>query len=456
MFNTRHSLPGAPSDVFATLNTGRITGLGSMGRPLLLTKWMIWAIWAFLSLSLFIHVQKHGSPIPFADDWCLVPLLTGNCPLTVKTLWGQHNEHRFALPRLILLFLLKAAEGDFRAGTYATVCLLSASAAVMMAAACRIRGRSSYFDLFFPLTLLHYAQGETFTMSLTLGFSLPVFLLYTILAIMVRPGPRKQSHVVLVVILLALLPLCGGPGLPFVPLVTVWVANVIYTQRTIWHKPTQAAIMALAIVPMLLLVLYFYNYHRPPHVPVPREFHRVALFFARVLGLPFGLVAHSYWPLPVTIVATLLVICGGFALKDFLRRPDLCLQLAGILIVMIGTGCLGASIAWARAGLFHPSDGAVARYVTLMVPIRGAIFLYAVLSPGRVVGRLLQAFLFFLAVLFWKDNRGRFGVAEAKQFGLAVTAAYGELNTGEPGCVFAAQMRREYYPTVPISFTWPK
>ena len=64
-----------------------------------------------------VLVVRYGADVPLWDDFVLVPVLTGETPLTADWLWAQHNEHRIALSKLVLLGAF-----DFRALTFAREC----------------------------------------------------------------------------------------------------------------------------------------------------------------------------------------------------------------------------------------------------------------------------------------------------------------------------------------------
>src|SRR3954464_1696553 len=103
----------------------------------------VWGTWAFLLLFALSIVATYGATVPFWDDYTLVPVLTGDEPLTVSWLWSQHFEHRVFLSRLILVPLNRLS-GDYRAGMVVNTLAPGAVAAALTNAARRLRGRTSY------------------------------------------------------------------------------------------------------------------------------------------------------------------------------------------------------------------------------------------------------------------------------------------------------------------------
>lgn len=147
----------------AMASTGHTAGsLPSPGQPAALAArgaaGFVWASWALAVSAALGLVLVFGSNVPYWDDWDMVPVLTGEQPVTLSYLWSQHNEHRLLLPRLALLGLLRLTGWDFRSGMVANVLLLGLLALGMIATARRVRGRMIYGDAFFPVVLLHWGH----------------------------------------------------------------------------------------------------------------------------------------------------------------------------------------------------------------------------------------------------------------------------------------------------------
>src|SRR5580765_5562165 len=87
--------------------------------PLIILRPMIRVvvgIWLVLLAGAGVFVGWYGPPTPYMDQWGeVVPVLSGEQPVTLQWLWAQHNEHRLPLAKLIETTLVTAAGGDFRA-----------------------------------------------------------------------------------------------------------------------------------------------------------------------------------------------------------------------------------------------------------------------------------------------------------------------------------------------------
>ncbi|CAN5627023.1 hypothetical protein BH23PLA1_BH23PLA1_35310 [soil metagenome] len=91
----------------------------------------VWGVWGLLTLSALVIVGWFGSDVPTWDDYAFVPALVGEPPVTLGWLWEQCNEHRIALPKLILVEANRLAGNDVRAGMVLSVATLSALAAAL-------------------------------------------------------------------------------------------------------------------------------------------------------------------------------------------------------------------------------------------------------------------------------------------------------------------------------------
>ena len=128
------------------------------GGPALFT----WAAWAASLAVALVYVSIFGKNLPVQDEWhMVVPFLTGERAMTLEHLWTQHNEHRIVLTKLVELCLIRLGGGDFRVSMYVNVALCAATAAALVLAARRLRGRSAYQDAVLPLLLLQVGHYET-------------------------------------------------------------------------------------------------------------------------------------------------------------------------------------------------------------------------------------------------------------------------------------------------------
>src|SRR5580658_10373131 len=89
-------------------------------------KWRAW-VWpalAFLpALIPFVAIARYGVNIPFGDEWDMAgPLFIklAHGTLTFADIVAQHNEHRIAMTRLIVLAVGKLTHYNVKAEMFVT------------------------------------------------------------------------------------------------------------------------------------------------------------------------------------------------------------------------------------------------------------------------------------------------------------------------------------------------
>ena len=323
-----------------------------------------------MTLAALGFVAVFGSNAPYADEWEFVPALLGKEPL-LPWLWGQHNEHRLPLSRLLYYVLFQLTH-DFRAGMYVQVAMLSALALGLMRLAARLRGRPEWYDAFFPVALLHLGHWENFIMGYQLCFAL-FCCLVSVLAVVALQTQRESlfRSGILAGVLLLLIALTGGSGLTMVPPVAVWIS---YLAILVWRsgKTGQALLLlALAALPVLYLGVYFNGYERPPlHPPPSRDPLAIGMVTGEVLAMGFGIGVSGVWVMVALAEASIgaatvvLLIRQGRTLAN---RP----ASAGSIAVAAGVCGLAVAIGLGR-GSMGTDMGLWSRYALLSWPLLGA------------------------------------------------------------------------------------
>lgn len=166
------------------------------------------SVWAALTAADVAFVAAHGGDCPLVDDWPQLPKLFGDEPITLAWLLDLREEHHLAIPKLLIVASYRAFH-DFRAVSYVSVGVLSATALVVVMGVWRLRGRPRIADVALPTLCLSLAHVDNW-----IGNGLcSQFILSTSLAMLLIPCLIRPSRVAVVVISL-LLPLCGaGVGL---------------------------------------------------------------------------------------------------------------------------------------------------------------------------------------------------------------------------------------------------
>ena len=146
-----------------------------------------------MTVTAFGFVARYGTNVPIWDDYHIVGPLIGDRPVTLDWLWEQCNEHRIAVPKLILVFADRLAGNDVRAGMYLSVATFAGLAAALIRLAERLPGGGRPSDAFFPLLLLSLGHATNFLWSIQFAFVLPTALAIAFLIPIVAraswPGP---------------------------------------------------------------------------------------------------------------------------------------------------------------------------------------------------------------------------------------------------------------------------
>lgn len=382
------------------------TAVKSSDRGSLIFALLVWLTMLAAALTL---IAIYGSNVPSWDDWDMVPTATDHQPVTAKWLWSQHNEHRVPIPRLLLLAMLRLTRIDFRTGMYFSVVATAALALGMILTARRLRGHSSFFDAFFPLTLMNLAQAVNFLWCWQLQYFLSIGLAGVVLMLIARAAtPPKLLPTLAAGICILLLPLCGANGLGMVPPLALWLeyAAVLHWCSLARTGRRNAVILSVfAVVALLLCGLYFIGYNRVPYHPSthnPRVIVRTALQFLTMSFGPgvVGLSFESRLPMPfwkavcAAVAALLLLTCWTLAV-NWREKPKERARTVGLFLF------IGAMVSLAL-GLGMGRDGFEIRYVTLSVPLLCAVYfawtIYGAPPLRKMIGTLLFTTVVVLVV----------------------------------------------------------
>jgi hypothetical protein len=185
---------------------------------------VVYGVWIALTIALVWLVASYGDNLPGPDEWHLVPIWVGKAPLTWSYLFSRHNEHILPLSREFLIALARITHGDFRAGMFASVLILSAAAFALIRAASRIRGRPSLADIALPLLLLHLGhrqnvlQGWNVHNALFAGVAIAILLL-----LLDFPSRFAKKRTIALGLLLILLAYTGAAGHVVSVILCLWL-----------------------------------------------------------------------------------------------------------------------------------------------------------------------------------------------------------------------------------------
>jgi len=359
------------------------------------SDFIVWSVWAMMLLAALACIARWGRNIPLAEDWLMVPALTGHEPSIPEWLWAQNNEHRVALPKLVYLGLL-AVTGDFRSGMVFSVLLLAALAAALILTVRRIRGgTASITDAVFPVALLHIGNWENLVWGWQLQFVLSVVLTGAVLVAIVRDPLPTRTTLAVAAVALVLLPLSGANGLILTIALTPWMLAAAAGRRHADPRGSRLAIAA-GCMAVALVGLYFVDYVRPTwNAPSP-GITATAKTALKVLGLGFGPAANGHWAIAVAaaglVLAPACFLAARLALRPDGTGPDR-VRAFGVASFLGGMLVLAAAIGWGRAAGMVQTNTLPDRYALLAVPALLAAYLALELYAPRNWGAAGQAAL---------------------------------------------------------------
>lgn len=323
---------------------------------------------ALLTLAAVLYIARYAHNVPYYDEWGMVHVLSGVQPIDAGWLWDAHNgRHRIAVPKLALLTLFDLGGWDFRAGMYANVLLLAGLAWAGILVAVQRRGQWSYADVFLPLMLLNWGHYENLLWSWQLTQVIPVVVVLGLLLAIIRFGTQLSQWVSICCgVMVAALPLCGVPGLAYVPGFAIWLAEV---GRQRWRTGSRNAqrnafiVWTLSAVAVCLIPLYFTgslktSVRGPFQLPLSLE--TMLAFVANGLGP----VAPAFRPWSYALVfgvfvLALVALCLGLQTRDISVRS----RAIAMLIFAVGFSGLAFAVGVARPGETFPP-----RYFLQAVP----------------------------------------------------------------------------------------
>ena len=346
----------------------------------LAARWFVWGVWGLLLLANLALALRFTGPYPVTDELYLL-----SESITPQWLWQQHAEHHVPLAKLIWLGVLQLANYDFRAVNAVSVLSVAATAAAMIMAAGRLRGRIRYSDAFFPLAMLSFGQMQNFLWSWVFNHILPNLIACGLLLVIAFRG--RELHLrdtFLVAAILVLLFLSGPISLPYVLALAVVARLSRHPElavprgaprpaRRADHVSTggrlrRAGRPVLRRLPRRAAV-------PPQGVPVPETGLIDALKASfRILCVSFGPVVVKYVR-PLGLVLLGLILASTVLLvRTWLGQPRERLRTSGFLLFLGATGALLLAVGRARAALgwqWH----LVGTYLNMAIPALCATYL---------------------------------------------------------------------------------
>ena len=335
---------------------------------------LFFLLWAALLAAACWYVIHFGRTFPVLDEMVMMPITTGERPITLAWLWNWHNDHRIPLPKLFCAAFWWIGGGDVRAGMLANALLLSACAILFALTRRKITGRTTFADLLFPAIFMHLGMAENLLLSFQIHFvlSAAIMCLLWFFATSLRAGVTLPRVAGLCAVALTL-PLCGGTTVAFAPPVLLLLTAMVWLiPKETSRRRTLQLVLALTVVMLTALcAAYLSGYQRTVAVPWNLlSFLRAAWQFTGTAWGPGAGAAMPYLGLATILLCVVAAaVCVRGAIKS---RGNERIVYVAWLALLVGSGLLVAAIAAGR-GMLGPDWSMTPRYASLMAPLIAGI-----------------------------------------------------------------------------------
>lgn len=371
----------------------------SLPRPAVPAALAVGAL-GILLLGLLLHLSiRYAPPLPFWDDWVLVPYVTGRAPVTAEWLWSPQNEHRILLPRLAFLLLARTSGFDARVFAVLGAATMGALVIVSLLVIRRLRGRILLCDAFFPLLLLHGNHTENTTWPIQIWYFIQAALLFGLFTgILLHDDRRPGRTAWLVGGCLLAIPISGGLGLPTALLLAPWLIAVSVRA---WRRSPEAGRGAavvgcvLGVATLILCGLYFIGLETADGPP------SAALGIAagaKCLATSFGGVVRKLWPVSGVGACLLAALATAILVGGVWRGAGERSRAVGLFLALAGVCGVAAAIGWGRAAM-GAEFPFFRRYTIVTCLMPWLLYFGAELYTGSVLRRAIQIGLAALALL---------------------------------------------------------
>jgi hypothetical protein len=403
-----------------------------------------WGAWGALTLAAIAFVANYAANVPVWDDYKIVCELVGNQPVTLPWLWEQCNEHRIALPKLILVYVERLAGHDVRAGMFLSVLALSGLSAALLWLSARLPGGNRPTDALFPLLLLNVGQATNLLWSNQFihALSIAIGTAYLLPIVAGASWPGRMT-VVLAGVGLALLPLCGGTGLMFVPGLELWLFGAAVAEAGSMRPgrwPRVVMVVAAMLPGLVLTVLYLRGFRKGLYPDAPGGIFDGLRTGVQFLTGGIGIPGAVLWPWSGAATLGLLALSVVFLGRACVLRPDERPRIFGLTAFLAAMLALAAAVGWGRswAGNFA---GFQERYITMATPLWcWFAFVFRLYTPPNVGQLLLNALFAALCACAWPNTEA--GLQYGRRCATMTTSLSSDLRAGMP----AYRIVRKYTP----------
>jgi hypothetical protein len=361
-------------------------------------------VWLLMAVAAVAAVFFCGGETPYWDDWSLVPVLSGQEPLSIAWLTAAHNEHRFPVSRLFLWTAWRATGDGCRLVMLADVLLLAWAVRLLMLTTARLRRGPDWADVLLPVLLLHWGHMENLLWSFQLAV-VSATVLFFVAAAMLAEDPRawRPHHLALACGSVLLLPLHTGVGVAMTPgcAAALAVAAVELIRCPDRRLRRHGAIAMGAVAVACLVVAASVAGYRPvaEQVPVAREFGPTLRAVLQCAGMGLGVLGR----IPILTGLAVLgfsIFSTGWAFVAWRRRPEERALVLRLGLLLLAAWTVAAVIGWGRVRFGAMTE----RYALMSAPILVPAWMLSAVGRFPPKSRAWCVTILLAAAAVWAAN----------------------------------------------------
>jgi hypothetical protein len=263
----------------------------------------------------------------------------------------------------------------------------------------RLRGKTSVVDVVLPLAILTIGQCECLMVGFALNLVMTAGISWRLIHLIGQISISTDWRLCLRIgALFVLLPLCGGSGIVMLPPLMIWLAGYIMCG---WWSGAHPGALARTIGLGLLtatsaIILWYLNgYVRPSYIPIAPSLTAIWFTTLQVFSLVVSPIDWDYWRAAGTGVVLLLAVTVIQLLAVAWRLPEQRPRALGLIALLVSISTVAVSIGISRSG-FGPAAGLCSRYITISVPLLGAVYIAWMLYGHTLARRAIHISLLVL------------------------------------------------------------
>ena len=305
-------------------------------------------------------IGKYAVNVPYGDEWSLIPLFTKirDHELTFSDLFGQHNEHRILVPKLIYIAFAQLMHWNVRAEMFFSILLATAMSSCIYVLLRRTTSASIEKNLLLwalaNVLIFGPVQAENWLWGFQLLMFIPALCLAAAL-VMLAPARIDSARFAGACTCATIAAFSCGNGLLLWPLIGLYLLLV---------NGKRWAAMWIA-VGLVVNAVYFVGYERAAIAhPVGNWFDYV-VYFGGFLGVPLVRLPTQHPIVLTSIVGLLATILFLLATISFLKKGPFVRQKIAPWLVLGFYAILSAALAGYARIAEGPQQAMDSRYATV-------------------------------------------------------------------------------------------